>query len=125
MSTTTKKELIDRVADETNQKRTVVQKTIQSFLNNVVHEISQGKRLEFRDFGVFETRIRAARIAQNPKTLERVFVPPRAIVKFKESRMMRDLLDQNYGVGSQRLGSSSGRNHDGRSKRGRSKSGSR
>ncbi len=96
-TTTTKKELIDRIADETNQKRSVVQKTVQAFLDNVIHELGQGRRLEFRDFGVFETRTRAARFAQNPKTLERVFVPPRVIVKFKEGRLMKDALEQNLG----------------------------
>ena len=33
MTTTTKKDLIDRIADETNQKRTAVKKTVQSFLD--------------------------------------------------------------------------------------------
>ena len=38
-------------------------------------KLSKGNRLEFRDFGVFEPRTRAARTAQNPKTLEPVEVP--------------------------------------------------
>jgi nucleoid DNA-binding protein len=48
--------------------------------------------LEFRDFGVFETRTRAARTAQNPKTLERVEVPAKRTVKFKMGRLMRENL---------------------------------
>jgi integration host factor subunit beta len=48
--------------------------------------------LEFRDFGVFETRTRAARIAQNPKTLERVQVAAKRTVKFKMGRLMRERL---------------------------------
>ena len=59
MATTTKKDLIDRIAEETNQKRTVVKATVQSFLDNVIVELSKGNRLEFRDFGVFEIRDRA------------------------------------------------------------------
>ena len=65
-TTTTKKDLIDRIAEETNQKRTVVKMTVQSFLDNVIKELGDGRRLEFRDFGVFEIRERAARVAQNP-----------------------------------------------------------
>ncbi len=93
MATTTKKDLIDRIADETQQKRTVVKKTVQAFLDNVIKEIGQGNRLEFRDFGVFEIRDRAPRMAQNPKTLERVPVPAKKTVKFKVGRLMKEALD--------------------------------
>jgi integration host factor subunit beta len=93
MPTTTKKDLIDRVADVTKQKRTTVKRTVQAFLEGVIEELSAGNRLEFRDFGVFEIRERAPRIAQNPKTLERVPVPARRTVKFKIGRLMKAALD--------------------------------
>lgn len=93
MTTTTKKDLIDRIADETSQKRTAVKATVQSFLVNVIRELSEGNRLEFRDFGVFEIRERAPRIAQNPKTLERVPVPAKKTVKFKIGRLMKLALE--------------------------------
>ena len=93
MSTTTKKDLIDRIAEETNQKRTVVKKTVQCFLANVIAELRRGNRLEFRDFGVFEIRHRAPRVAQNPKTLERVPVPAKRTVKFKVGRLMKMALE--------------------------------
>ena len=89
MPTTTKKDLIDRIAAETRQRRTVVKKTVQAFLDNVIRELSLGNRLEFRDFGVFEIRHRAPRVAQNPKTLERVPVPAKKTVKFKVGRLMK------------------------------------
>lgn len=89
MATVTKKELVDRIADRTGTKRVVVKKIVQSFLNDIIEELGQGNRLEFRDFGVFETKERAARIAQNPKTLQRVEVPPKRTVKFKVGRMMK------------------------------------
>ena len=92
MSTTTKKDLIDRIAVQTGQDRTAVKKTVQSFLNNVILELSRGNRLEFRDFGVFEIRHRAPRIAQNPKTLERVPVPAKKTVKFKVGRLMKQAI---------------------------------
>lgn len=95
MSTTTKKDLIDRIAEETGQKRTVVKRTVQCFLDNVIGELSRGNRLEFRDFGVFEIRQRAPRVAQNPKTLERVPVPAKKTVKFKVGRLMKQALEEN------------------------------
>ena len=89
MSTITKKELIDRIAEKTNTKRVVVKPVIQSFLDEVIGELARNNRLEFRDFGVFETKTRAARRAQNPKTLKRVNVPAKKIVKFKMGRLMK------------------------------------
>jgi len=92
MATVTKKELIDRIADTTQAKRVVVKRIVQSFLDEVVNELAEDNRLEFRDFGVFETRTRAARQAQNPRTLERVHVPPKRTVKFKMGRLLREKL---------------------------------
>ena len=87
--TTTKKELVDRIASESGLSRADVKRTIQAFLDEVIAELDKGNRLEFRDFGVFETRQRAARRAQNPKTLEQVEVPSRRTVKFKPGRLMK------------------------------------
>ena len=89
MQTITKKELVDRIAEETGHKRVVVKEIFQRILNEVISELGKGNRLEFRDFGVFETKQRAARIAQNPKTLQRVHVPAKRTVKFKVGRLMK------------------------------------
>ncbi len=92
MSTITKKELIDRIAEKTQTKRVSVKRIIQAFLDEITAELCRNNRLEFRDFGVFETRTRAARTAQNPKTLERVEVPSKRTVKFKMGRLMKENL---------------------------------
>ena len=92
MSTITKKDLIDRISDVTQAKRVIVKRIVQQFLDEVVAELAADNRLEFRDFGVFETRTRAAREAQNPKTLERVQVPAKRSVKFKMGRLLKEKL---------------------------------
>ncbi|UCE58778.1 MAG: integration host factor subunit beta [Phycisphaerales bacterium] len=94
MATVTKKELIDRIADAENCKRVVVKRIVQALLDSIIEELGNGNRLEFREFGVFESKIRAPRQAQNPKTMEKVPVPPRRAVKFKVGRVMRDRLDE-------------------------------
>ena len=95
MATITKKALIDRIAEQTANKRVVVKRIIQTFLDEIIDELGSGNRLEFRDFGVFESKNRAARVAQNPKTLERVTVPPKRTVKFKVGRLMKQRLQGN------------------------------
>lgn len=95
MGTVTKKELIDRIADETGTKRVTAKRIIQGFLDAVIEELSRGNRLEFRDFGVFEHKDRESRTAQNPKTLEQVHVPPKRTVKFKMGRLMKNKLQES------------------------------
>ena len=68
MSTVTKKELIDRIAEETGAKRVLVKRIVQGFLDNIIDELGNGNRLEFRDFGVFECKIRQP---DGPKTPRR------------------------------------------------------
>lgn len=89
MDTITKKELIDKIAERTGEKRMIVKVIVQMFLDQIIDELGNGKRLEFRDFGVFETKERAKRVAQNPKTLEKVSVPAKKTVRFKAGRMMK------------------------------------
>lgn len=93
MSTITKKEIIDRIAENTNTRRAVVKPVIQHFLDEIVSELTKNNRLEFRDFGVFEAKTRAARRAQNPKTMERVQVPAKRNVKFKMGRLMKQKIN--------------------------------
>ncbi len=90
MRTITKKELVNRIAERTTVTKVVAKDIIQSFLDSIIEELAAGNRLEFREFGVFETKERAARRAQNPRTLEKVSVPAKRIVKFKVGRMMRE-----------------------------------
>ena len=98
MATITKKELIDRIADGTNYKRVQVKRVVQQFLDEIVNELGKGNRLEFRDFGVFETKLRKARKAQNPKTWEPVEVPEKRTVMFNVGRLMKPRLAEISGT---------------------------
>ena len=89
-ATVTKKDLVNRIADATGETKVVTKNVIQMFLDEIVRELAAGNRLEFRDFGVFEVKSRRARRAQNPRTLEKVAVPPKKVVKFKVGRIMRE-----------------------------------
>jgi integration host factor subunit beta len=92
MATITKKELVNRIAEKAGQTKVVTKDVIQMFLDEIIHELGKGNRLEFREFGVFEIKDRAARKAQNPRTLEKVSVPAKRVVKFKVGRLMKELV---------------------------------
>ncbi|MBC8471968.1 MAG: integration host factor subunit beta [Planctomycetes bacterium] len=93
MATIAKKELIDRITKKTQCKNITAKEIVQQFLHEITTELAKNNRLEFRDFGVFEVKERAARTAQNPKTLEKIHVPARLSVKFKMGRIMKEKLN--------------------------------
>lgn len=93
MGTTTKKELTNSISEKLKQRQMLVRDIVQTFLDECIEELKQGNRLEFRDFGVFETVPRAARKARNPKTGDVVHVPPKTVVDFKMGKRMKALIN--------------------------------
>jgi integration host factor subunit beta len=108
MATTTKKDLIDRIAIETRLDRATVRRTVQSFLDQVIRELGRGNRLELRDFGVFEPRARKPRSVPNPRTMEPLAIPPMKTVKFKSGRLLKEALRPARGAARPQM-SASGR----------------
>jgi integration host factor subunit beta len=93
MSTTQKKDIVDRIAKSNQVKNALVKSILQNFLDEITTELTNGNRLEFRDFGIFEVKERAPRKAQNPKTLEPIDVPAKRSVKFKTGRLLKEKLN--------------------------------
>ena len=93
MATITKKKLANRIVEETHTTHMLVKTVIQQFLDEITSELVKGNRLEFRDFGVFETKTRAAREAKNPRTNETVSVPPKRLVRFRAGRLLNRKLN--------------------------------
>ncbi len=105
----TKKEIVKSISDELGltQLRTkeIVQKTFDAIVETLVEE----RRIELRNFGVFEVKMRAARKARNPRTGGQVEVPAKFVVTFKPGKEMeakvRDLEEREE---ARRLAASGG-----------------
>jgi integration host factor subunit beta len=96
MQTVTKRELVQRVAEKTGVQQINAKEVIQSFLDEIINELAKGNRLEFRDFGVFEPKTKASRVARNPRTGDKVEVPEKTTVKFKVGRLMKKKIQKGY-----------------------------
>jgi len=90
--TVTKRELCERIAKETQQTQVLTKEIVQLFLDQIIDELSKGRRLELRNFGVFDIRYQPARKARNPKTDEVVYVDPKAVVSFKGGKEMNEAI---------------------------------
>jgi nucleoid DNA-binding protein len=93
MSTITKKELIDRIAHGTETKQSSVKAMVQNFLEAILTELSKSNRIELCDFGVFELCEHRPRVAQNPKTFERVHVPAKRAGTFEAGRLNKQKMN--------------------------------
>jgi integration host factor subunit beta len=87
--TVTKRELCERIAKKTGYAQVVTKEIIQIFLDEITTELAKGNRMEFRNFGVFDTRLQPPRKARNPKTDEVVSVPAKAVVSFKVGKKVQ------------------------------------
>jgi len=89
----TKRDLVMRIAKETGLIQQDVSAVLQKTLDYIVESLAKGESVEFRNFGVFEVRIRKSRIGRNPnKPTHVVTIPTRKVVKFKMGRIMKDLV---------------------------------
>ncbi|MCD6416465.1 MAG: HU family DNA-binding protein [Planctomycetes bacterium] len=89
--TITKRQLCERIAKKTGYTQVVTKEIIQLFLDEIIEELGRGHRMEFRDFGVFDTRLQMPRKARNPRTDEEVHVSAKVAVRFKVGKKMGDL----------------------------------
>ena len=90
-STMTKKKLIQKISQEKGLHPNEVRQVIQAFLDRMTQALSQGERLEFRDFGVFEVVLRKQKIGRNPKNADvPIVIPSRRAVKFTPGKKMRE-----------------------------------
>ncbi|MCS7337157.1 MAG: integration host factor subunit beta [Verrucomicrobiae bacterium] len=91
--TLTKHDLVTRISSETGLEREQVAAVIQKMLDHITEALGNGDKVELRNFGVFEVRIRKGRIGRNPTVPEvDVPIPERAIVKFKMGKKMSELV---------------------------------
>ena len=87
----TKRDLVVRIAAETGLIQEQVLEVVQRTLDYIAQAVAEGKNVELRNFGVFEVKIRKARIGRNPNApATDVPIPPRAVVKFKPGKEMRE-----------------------------------
>jgi len=93
--TMTKKKLINSIAVENKLHPNDVRTVIQAFLDKMTDCLSDGERLEFRDFGVFEVVKRKQKIGRNPKNASvPIVIPERYAVKFTPGKKMRRVIEE-------------------------------
>lgn len=84
----TKKEIVKTISEEIGLTQLKTKEIVQKTFDAIVDTLVEDKRIELRNFGVFEVKQRAARKARNPRTGGEVFVPEKFVVTFKPGKEM-------------------------------------
>lgn len=90
----TKKEIVKAISDELGLTQLKTKEIVQKTFDAIVETLVEDRRIELRNFGVFEVKKRAARKARNPRTGERVDVEEKFVVTFKPGKEMEERVRQ-------------------------------
>ena len=91
--TLTKADLIEEVLRITELPRKESETIVETIFDSIIESLQGGDKIEIRGFGSFRTRQRRGRIGRNPKTGEKVEVPPKKIPFFKPSKELKDFVN--------------------------------
>jgi nucleoid DNA-binding protein len=86
----TKKEIVKQIADRIGETQLKTKEIVQRTFDAIVETLLEDGRIELRNFGVFEVKQRKARKARNPRTGDKVDVPPKNVVTFKPGKIMEE-----------------------------------
>lgn len=84
----TKKEIVKAISDELGLTQLTTKEIVQKTFDAIIETLVEDRRIELRNFGVFEVKMRAARKARNPRTGGQVEVPAKFVVTFKPGKEM-------------------------------------
>ena len=86
----TKKEIVKTISEEIGLTQQTTKEIVQKTFDAIIDALVSDRRIELRNFGVFEVKKRAARNARNPKTGDKVHVPEKLVVTFKPGKNMEE-----------------------------------
>jgi integration host factor subunit beta len=86
----TKKEIVRQISEDLGLTQLKTKEIVQKTFDAIVDTLLVERRIELRNFGVFEVKKRKARKARNPRTGERVDVEPKYVVTFKPGKEMEE-----------------------------------
>lgn len=91
----TKANLVEEVARSAQVTKKQAEEIVQTVFATIVDSLHAGRKVELRGFGSFRIRSRGARLGRNPKTGERVEVPPKRIPYFKPGKELKEQLNRS------------------------------
>ncbi|NLV87351.1 MAG: HU family DNA-binding protein [Clostridiales bacterium] len=89
-----KAELIAEVAEKTGLSKKDCERVVNATLQTISETIETGEKVQLVGFGVFDVKMREARIGRNPKTKEEIQIPASRVPVFKAGKALKDSVDK-------------------------------
>jgi DNA-binding protein HU-beta len=89
-----KAELIAEVAEKTGLSKKDCERVVNATLQTISETIETGEKVQLVGFGVFDVKMREARIGRNPKTKEEIQIPASRVPVFKAGKALKDSVDR-------------------------------
>jgi DNA-binding protein HU-beta len=87
-----KAQLVEALSERLDNDKKRAQQSVEAFLDTVYRTVQKGEKVAITGFGVFEKRERAARMARNPATGEKVRVKKTSVPAFRPGREFKDVV---------------------------------
>lgn len=89
-----KADLVNKISREMNISKQEAEEGVNLFFHTIKEAILEGEEIEIRGFGSFRFRERTSRYGRNPRTGEPVKVPPKKVLYFKPSKLLKELINK-------------------------------
>jgi integration host factor subunit beta len=91
-TTVTKQHIVTEVSTRTGLSQQRAMEIVQQTFDCISDLLAEGKRIEIRNFGVFDVKLKGARMGRVLATMQPIEIPARAVVRFKPGKEMRELV---------------------------------
>ncbi len=92
--TLTRMDLSESVFREVGLSRNESADLVESVLEKISASLVSGQQVKISSFGTFSIRQKNARVGRNPKTGEEAPIPPRRVLTFRPSHLMKDRVSE-------------------------------
>ncbi len=90
----TKAELVEEVSKVSDLTKKHSEVIVDTVFQSIIDALHRGEKIELRGFGSFRLRQRESRKGRNPKTGDKVDVPPKRVPYFKPGKELKDLINR-------------------------------
>jgi integration host factor subunit beta len=90
----TKAELVEEVSKVSDLSKKHSEIIVETVFKSIIDALHRGEKIELRGFGSFRLRQRESRKGRNPKTGDKVDVPPKRVPYFKPGKELKDLINR-------------------------------
>lgn len=87
-----KPEFIAVVSEKTGMSRKDTERVVNAAIDTITAALVKGERVQFSGFGIFENKLRKARIGRDPHTKEPMNIPETHVPTFKPSKVLKDTI---------------------------------